>query len=61
VPLLEACSTPRGFMLATGFGGNGFVTAPAVGRIVADLVVHGSSPVDIVGLRLDRFSKVSPS
>ena len=42
VPVLEACASPRGFILATGFGGNGFVTAPAVGKVVADLVAHGA-------------------
>src|SRR5262249_37353988 len=50
----EARRTPHGFILATGFGGNGFVTGPAVGRIVSDLVTSGAAPVDITGLRLDR-------
>jgi sarcosine oxidase subunit beta len=55
VPILEACPTPRGFILATGFGGNGFVTGPAVGKIVAELVCTGTPAVDIDGLRLSRF------
>jgi sarcosine oxidase subunit beta len=55
VPILEACTTPRGFILATGFGGNGFVTGPAVGKIVAELAYTGTSSVDIEGLRLGRF------
>jgi sarcosine oxidase, subunit beta len=58
VPILEACSTPRGFILATGFGGNGFVTGPAVGKIVAELVCTGTSSTDIDGLRPARFSPV---
>jgi sarcosine oxidase subunit beta len=57
VPVLEACASPKGFIVATGFGGNGFVTAPAVGKVVADLVARGSTAVDIAGLRLERFSR----
>ena len=40
LPILEACATPRGFILATGFGGNGFVTGPAVGKSVAAARLH---------------------
>jgi sarcosine oxidase subunit beta len=54
VPILEACASPQGFILATGFGGNGFVTAPAVGKVVADLVASGGTAVDIAGLHLAR-------
>lgn len=53
-PILEACSEPKGLILATGFGGNGFVTAPAVGKIVADLESRGGTDVDIEGLRAAR-------
>ncbi len=60
VPVLQACASPRGFIVATGFGGNGFVTAPAVGKVVADLVTRGGTAVDIAGLRLERFSQVRP-
>jgi sarcosine oxidase subunit beta len=61
VPIVQACTSPRGFVLATGFGGNGFVTAPAVGKVVADLVARGGTAVDIAGLRLERFSEGDPS
>jgi sarcosine oxidase subunit beta len=61
VPVLEACASPKGFVLATGFGGNGFVTAPAVGKVVAELVARGRTAVDIGGLRLERFSRIRPS
>ena len=58
LPILEACATPRGFILATGFGGNGFVTGPAVGKIVAELVCTGTSSTDIDGLRLGRLNSL---
>jgi sarcosine oxidase subunit beta len=33
----------EGFVLVTGFSGHGFKLSPAVGRGVAELVVHGAS------------------
>jgi sarcosine oxidase, subunit beta len=54
-PILELCSEPKGLVLATGFGGNGFVTGPAVGRIVTELICHGRTEVDIRHLTLSRF------
>jgi glycine/D-amino acid oxidase-like deaminating enzyme len=56
VPIVEACSSPRGLIVASGFGGNGFVTGPAVGKVVADLATTGRTSVDISGLSLNRFA-----
>jgi sarcosine oxidase subunit beta len=64
MPILEACDGhdgPRGFIIATGFGGNGFVTGPAVGKVVAELVTRGESHVPIDGLSLDRFARSTPA
>jgi glycine/D-amino acid oxidase-like deaminating enzyme len=55
VPILHLCDVPRGFIIASGFGGNGFVTGPAVGKVVAALACGEPSPVPIDGLSLDRF------
>ena len=49
----------EGLFVAAGFSGHGFKIAPAVGRLVADLVVDGkSSDADILAddFRLSRFS-----
>jgi len=56
VPVLEACPSPRGLIIASGFGGNGYVTGPAVGQVVADLATTGHTTVDISGLSLGRFA-----
>jgi sarcosine oxidase subunit beta len=56
VPILEACSSPRGLIIASGFGGNGYVTGPAVGKVVAELATTGSTKVDISGLSSNRFT-----
>ncbi len=55
LPIIEALDDPRGFVLATGFGGNGFGTAPAVGESVAQLITTGQTTLDISELSLSRF------
>lgn len=58
-PVLEV-SRP-GLVTAAGFSGTGLMHAPAVGEIVADLVLEGStSLVDISHLRSDRFQGETP-
>lgn len=52
-----------GLVLAVGFSGHGFKISPAVGRLVADLVVDGvSGDPDIpeTDFRLSRFAEGSP-
>jgi sarcosine oxidase subunit beta len=42
---------------ACGFSGHGFMQAPAVGRAVAEELVHGESELDLSPYRLDRFAE----
>lgn len=52
---------PDGFILACGFSGTGFKTAPAIGRCLAELILDGeASTVDISGYSLDRFAAGRP-
>jgi sarcosine oxidase subunit beta len=44
-----------GFYLANGFSGHGFMHAPAVGMVIADLVTTGRSRIDVSELALERF------
>ncbi len=49
-----------GLMVAAGFSGHGFKIAPAVGRLVADLVVDGRSSdprIPESDFRLSRFAE----
>ena len=55
LPVLDAVDQPSGLVVATGMSGHGFGIAPAVGRIVADLVTRGSSSHDLRPFRLQRF------
>jgi len=56
MPILD--ETPvRGFYVAVGLSGHGFKLAPAIGRLVADLITEGhSSLADLRAFRLDRFA-----
>lgn len=41
--------------LATGCSGHGVMHAPAIGQLVAELIVDGATSMDISALRPDRF------
>jgi len=58
-PVLSACPVDRLFV-AAGFSGHGFKISPAVGELMADLVVDGrSSAPDVpeTDFRLSRFAE----
>lgn len=55
-PILGEVSGLQGFLLAVGFSGHGFMHAPAVGKLLAELILDGkASTLDISPLSLDRF------
>ncbi|MGI8551620.1 MAG: NAD(P)/FAD-dependent oxidoreductase, partial [Dehalococcoidia bacterium] len=56
-PIVDLLDSPKGFVIATGFAGNGFVTGPATGKIVSELILEGSTSTDIDGMRLSRFGE----
>jgi sarcosine oxidase subunit beta len=45
-----------GVYAACGFSGHGFMQSPAVGRAVAEELIHGESQLDLSPYRLERFS-----
>jgi sarcosine oxidase subunit beta len=52
-----------GLLVAAGFSGHGFKIAPAVGRLVADLVIDGysrDSRIPASDFRLSRFAEGDP-
>lgn len=54
------CEAPevRGFYIACGFSGHGFMHSPAIGRLVAELIVDGrAASMDVAALDLRRFSR----
>ena len=49
-----------GLYICTGFSGHGFKLAPAVGTVMAELVLEGEAKtVDISALRMDRFERAA--
>lgn len=59
-PILGCADGIEGFVVAAGFSGHGLMHAPAVGDLIADLVVGRSLPLDVAPLRLARFTKGEP-
>jgi sarcosine oxidase subunit beta len=47
----------EGFFCANGFSGHGFMHSPAVGAVIAGLVLDGVSPIDVSDLALERFQR----
>lgn len=47
----------EGFILANGFSGHGFMHAPAVGILMAELIAEGKTSLDISALSIERFKK----
>jgi sarcosine oxidase subunit beta len=45
-----------GVYAACGFSGHGFMQSPAVGRAVAQELLHGESDIDLTPYRLERFA-----
>lgn len=55
-PIIGEVPELKGFYLANGLSGHGFMHAPAVGRIVADLIINGKTKlIDLNLFRLNRF------
>ncbi|MDA8312291.1 MAG: FAD-binding oxidoreductase [Actinomycetota bacterium] len=57
LPVIDKVGPGDGVVVATGMSGHGFGIAPAVGRIVADLVVTGKSHHELQPFRLARFAE----
>lgn len=55
LPVLSESTRHPGVYHAFGFSGHGFQMAPAVGAVLADLVIRGRTDTDIGSFRIDRF------
>jgi glycine/D-amino acid oxidase-like deaminating enzyme len=55
LPLLGPVAAPEGLIIATGCG-RGLATAPASGRLIAELLVDGRASLDIHAFRPSRFA-----
>jgi sarcosine oxidase subunit beta len=56
-PILGSAPGVSGFFLANGFSGHGVMHAPATGKILSDLILHGKTDlIDASLLSISRFS-----
>lgn len=55
-PIIEAFDSPKGLLTAVGYSGHGFMLAPKVGEIIADLALTGHSDFDVSTFRVERFT-----
>lgn len=58
VPFISKVDEVEGLILACGFTGHGFGTAPAVGLMLSQMVAGEETVVDISAFRYDRFMPV---
>jgi len=62
-PVIAPVAGTDGLILAAGFAGHGFKISPAVGDLVADLVLEGDSTdpaIPAADFRLERFAEGRP-
>ena len=59
LPIIDVLDYPNNYVVVTA-SAHGFGIAPATGKVVSDLVLHGESSIDISGLTLGRFAGVGP-
>lgn len=57
LPILGAVERIKGFYIATGFSGHGFAVGPIVGKLMAELIIDGSTSVDMTSFRPSRFAE----
>ncbi|AGL02284.1 NAD(P)/FAD-dependent oxidoreductase [Desulfoscipio gibsoniae] len=55
VPVLSKVDEIPGLFLACGFSGHGYGISPAVGQVMAELVIHDRPSLSLDAFRYDRF------
>ena len=58
-PIIGPLPSPAGLFCAIGFSGHGFQQAPAVGRILSELILDGSTDFDLSPFAHDRFERTT--
>ena len=55
VPILGPVTGLDGLVIAAGFSGHGFQLSPAIGQVIAELIVEGAPGIPLDALHLSRF------
>jgi sarcosine oxidase subunit beta len=56
-PIIDEISSGSGFFVAAGFSGHGFKLGPAVGVMIADMVMRASAPTAGLERSLFRYAR----
>ena len=56
-PIIGPAPEREGYTLMTGFSGHGYMLAPAIGRVLSDILTDQIPSLEIGALRLERFQK----
>jgi len=56
-PILGPVPELQGFLCAAGFSGHGFMHSPITGQLIAELIVHGQTSLDISSFSVTRFTE----
>jgi sarcosine oxidase subunit beta len=56
-PIIGQSQDLQGFYCSVGFSGHGFQHGPAVGRLLAQLILNGQTDLDLWPFRFDRFDQ----
>jgi sarcosine oxidase, subunit beta len=59
-PIISATDDLKGFYVACGFSGHGFMLAPMTGLLLSEIILQQSTTIDVSSLSLNRF-KNQPS
>lgn len=57
IPVIGPSVTTRGLFHAFGFSGHGFQLGPAIGAIMAELILDGRTDIPLDAFRVDRFKE----
>ncbi|HEY2022094.1 FAD-binding oxidoreductase [Paraburkholderia sp.] len=60
-PIIGASRTVPRLLHAFGFSGGGFLLAPGVGEVLAELVVDGATATPLDAFSIDRFAAIATS
>jgi sarcosine oxidase subunit beta len=56
-PIVSAIPDVKGLFCCSGFAGHGFMHAPAIGELMAELITKGKTSLDISSYDIRRFEK----
>ncbi|MBC7322218.1 MAG: FAD-binding oxidoreductase, partial [Acetomicrobium sp.] len=56
-PVIGESKEVKGFYTSAGFSGHGFMFGPISGKLLAELIVTGTSSIPIDVLNYDRFER----